>query len=144
MIKIYSTVISPLAKSYKLWAAMSAMLLMGMDAKAQYCPSVATQTADDEIFNVTFGSLNNTSVCGAVAPGPGSLAFKYSNYTTWAPTNYVVGNNYPFSVTGGSAETTATTVLLEPGSIIIRMACLQTRERRSSCRPIPLLRLPEL
>lgn len=100
MIKIYSTLISPLAKSCKLWAAVST-LLMGMEAKAQYCSSVALQTADDEIFNVTFGSLNNTSVCGAVAPGPGSVAFKYSNYTPLAPTNYVAGNNYPFSVTGG-------------------------------------------
>lgn len=101
MIKIYSTLISPLAKSCKVWAAMSALLIMGMDAKAQYCSAVATQTADDEIFNVTFGSLNNTSVCGAVAPGPGSIAFRYSNYSTWAPTNYVIGNTYPFSVTGG-------------------------------------------
>jgi hypothetical protein len=101
MIKIYSTLISPLAKSYKTLAAMSGLLLMCMDAKAQYCSSVANLTADDEIFNVTFGTLNNTSVCGAVAPGPGSQAFKYSNYTTLAPTNYVAGNNYPFSVTGG-------------------------------------------
>lgn len=107
MIKIYSTLISPLAKSYKLWAAMSAVLLMGMDAKAQYCSSVPTQTADDEIFNVTFGALNNTSVCGAVAPGPGSLAFKYSNYTPLAPTSYVAGNNYPFSVTGGQCGSNA-------------------------------------
>lgn len=100
MIKIYSTVISPLAKSYKLWVAMSAMLI-SIDARAQYCPSVGTQTADDEVFNVTFGVLNNTSVCGVTAPGPGSISSRYSNFTTLAPTNYVIGNNYPFSVTGG-------------------------------------------
>jgi len=45
-----------------------------------YCTSNATSTADEEILNVTVGSLNNTSVCGTLAPGPGSIAYEYSNY----------------------------------------------------------------
>lgn len=107
MTKIYSTVISPLAASCKLWIAMSVLLLAGINAKGQYCSSVANSSADDEIFNVTFGSLNNTSQCNVAAPGPGSLASKYSNFTTLSPTSYVIGNNYPFSVIGGQCGNTA-------------------------------------
>jgi len=41
-----------------------------------------SSTADEEIFNVTLGTLNNTSVCSSVAPGPGSVNSSYNNYTT--------------------------------------------------------------
>ena len=51
-----------------------------LDAQV-YCTAAATSSADDEIFNVTFGTLNNTSICGALA-GPGSIAYMYSNYTS--------------------------------------------------------------
>ena len=44
-----------------------------------YCPSSATSTADEEIFNVTLGSINNTTACGAVG-GAGSVASLYNNY----------------------------------------------------------------
>jgi hypothetical protein len=47
-----------------------------------YCTSSATSTADEEIFNVTVGTLNNTSDCSTTAPGPGSINMRYSNYTT--------------------------------------------------------------
>ncbi|MBK8846841.1 MAG: hypothetical protein IPO27_09995 [Bacteroidetes bacterium] len=47
-----------------------------------YGASNATSTSDEEILGVTVGTLNNPSICGAVAPGPGSLAFQYSNYTS--------------------------------------------------------------
>ena len=46
-----------------------------------YCASNATSDADEEISNVTLGSLNNSSACGDIAPGSGSVAYRYSNYT---------------------------------------------------------------
>ena len=46
--------------------------------KAQ-CTSNATSTADEEILNVTFGTLNNNSTCGTTG-GAGSLLNQYSNY----------------------------------------------------------------
>ena len=67
-----------------------------------YPSSSATSTADDEIFNVTFGSLSNSSSCGVAAPGPGSAASMYSNYAGYltAPNMYK-GTSYPLSVTVG-------------------------------------------
>jgi hypothetical protein len=49
---------------------------------ACYCTSFATTTADEEIFNVTIGTLNNSSTCATVAPGAGSIAARYANYTS--------------------------------------------------------------
>ena len=43
--------------------------------------SGATSTFDEEIFNVTFGTLNNSSSCGTLAAGAGSIASMYSNYS---------------------------------------------------------------
>lgn len=70
-----------------------------------YLASNATSTADDEIFNVTFGSLNNNSICGAVAPGAGSLAFEYSNYTDLTPTTVTAGTPITSSVSIGFCNT---------------------------------------
>jgi len=42
--------------------------------------SGAVYTGDEEIFNVTFGTLNNTSTCATTAPGAGSQNQLYSNY----------------------------------------------------------------
>ncbi|HEX5001215.1 MAG TPA: GEVED domain-containing protein, partial [Bacteroidia bacterium] len=65
-----------------------------------YCSSGATSTYDEEIFNVTFGSLNNTSTCSTLAPGPGSVQNMYSNYVgfTTVP-NVSQYDVVPFSVT---------------------------------------------
>jgi len=41
----------------------------------------ASSTADEEISNVTVGTMNNSSNCATTAPGPGSLNLCYSNYT---------------------------------------------------------------
>lgn len=66
--------------------------------RAEYCPSNATTTADGEIWNVTVGSLNNTSSCTTTG-GPGSTASQYSNYTTTvAAPSLVAGLPIPFSV----------------------------------------------
>lgn len=108
MKRIYPKLISSIfKKSGNVWGTMAVLFLFGQQANAQYCSSAATSTADDEIFNVTFGALNNTSTCGAVAPGAGSVAFKYSNYTTLAPNFYVAGNTYPLSVTAGMCGSTS-------------------------------------
>ncbi|MGQ0738507.1 MAG: Kelch repeat-containing protein, partial [Bacteroidota bacterium] len=43
-----------------------------------YCNSVAGSAADEDIFNVTFGTINNSSTCATIAPGPGSIQNRYS------------------------------------------------------------------
>jgi hypothetical protein len=65
-----------------------------------YCAAAATSTSDDEIFNVTFGSLNNTSTCASTG-GAGSSLNMYSNYTGLTPSIFSLGSNYPMSVTVG-------------------------------------------
>jgi len=65
---------------------------------ACYCTSTATSTFDEEILNVTLNTLNNSSTCGVAAPGPGSTASLYSNYTTLTPTILSPGVVYPLSV----------------------------------------------
>jgi hypothetical protein len=72
-----------------------------------YCASNATSTADEEISNVTVGTvLNNSSDCTTLAPGPGSIQSGYSNYTTLTPISLIQDVAYPISVTqttcGGS------------------------------------------
>ena len=64
-----------------------------------YCASAATNTGDEEIFNVSISTLNNSSTCTTLAPGPGSITQRYANYTTLPATNVVAGLSYPLSVT---------------------------------------------
>ena len=49
-----------------------------------YCAASATSNADEEISNVTFGTLNNSSTCTTLAPGPNSVVSMYSNYASGA------------------------------------------------------------
>jgi len=77
-----------------------------------YGTSNATLTADDEIFNFTIDGtgLNNSSTCATVAPGNGSLAAQYSNYTTGFPaTTLNAGTSYSGSITIGQCATGAYT-----------------------------------
>lgn len=46
-----------------------------------YCSSSASTTFNEEILNVSIGSLNNTSTCSSTG-GAGSVQSQYSNYTT--------------------------------------------------------------
>ena len=71
---------------------------------ACYCTSAATSTFDEEILNVTLNTLNNSSTCGVAAPGPGSTASMYSNYTTLTPTILSPGVVYPLSVEIGTCN----------------------------------------
>jgi len=70
-----------------------------------YCASGATVTSDEDIWNVTMGTLNNSSACGATAAGTGSLPSKYSNYKTLFPASVQQAANVPFSVTVGYCGT---------------------------------------
>jgi hypothetical protein len=70
-----------------------------------YCNSAATTTADEEIYNVTVngGSTDplyaDANGCNQVAPGPGSLLSKYSNFKTLpAITSVITGQSVAFSI----------------------------------------------
>jgi hypothetical protein len=46
-----------------------------------YCTSVPTSTIDEEIYSFTLNGNKITSPpCGTAAPGPGSIAYRYSNF----------------------------------------------------------------
>ena len=68
-----------------------------------YCnTSSAISSADEEIFNFKFGSLDNSSNCSTTAPGPGSSAQLYSNYKGLTPPNVELLSNVPFSIEVGT------------------------------------------
>jgi hypothetical protein len=68
-----------------------------------YCTSTATSATNTDILNVTVSTLNNTSTCGVVAPGPASVPGQYSNFTTTvAPPILASGVFYPFTVQVGT------------------------------------------
>jgi hypothetical protein len=46
-----------------------------------YPANYSYYTYDEEITNVTVGTMNNGSTCATTAPGPGSVNQRYSNYT---------------------------------------------------------------
>ncbi len=72
-----------------------------------YCNQAAGTNADEDIFNVTFGSLNNTSSCATVAgavplPDPANyLKNRYSSYKR-NPPGLIVTGNMPFSAQIGT------------------------------------------
>ncbi len=67
-----------------------------------YCTSTATSSGDEEILNVTFGSLNNSSTCSTTAPGAGSVINQYSNYTSVPAPQVMQGASVGFSVQIGT------------------------------------------
>ncbi len=68
-----------------------------------YCASNATSTADEEILNVSLGTLNNSSTCSTTAPDPGSILNEYSNYTvSVAPPTLLATQSYTLSVQIGT------------------------------------------
>lgn len=67
-----------------------------------YCISSATNNAAEDIFNVTFSTLNNSSTC-ATTGGAGSVINQYSDYTgTVAAASVTQAASYPFSVQVGT------------------------------------------
>ena len=82
-----------------------------------YCTSAATSTADEDIVNVSVGTLNNTSACNTVAPGAGSVASLYSNFTGVAPPSLNLSQTYALSVgvrgCGGTGYTSSVRVFID-------------------------------
>lgn len=78
----------------------NATLSVGVCAPT-YCTSNATSGGDTEVFNVTFGTLNNSSNCGSTG-GSGSILNMYSNYTSIAAPSVTQGASIPFSVQVGT------------------------------------------
>jgi len=79
---------------------------LAVQAGGSYCSSAATTIYDEEITNVSIGSLNNTSDCITAAPGAGSILSRYGNYTSGAgapaaPT-FTAGTTVSGTVTVGS------------------------------------------
>ena len=61
---------------------------------------MASSTADEDIGDVTVGTMTNTSTCTSVGPGSGSVLNRYSNYTgTVAPHSELQGQSVNFSLT---------------------------------------------
>jgi hypothetical protein len=70
-----------------------------------YCTSSATTTFNEEILNVSIGSLNNSSTCSSTG-GPGSVPSQYSNYTsTITAPNLAATATYNLSVSVGTCGT---------------------------------------
>ncbi|MBU3681783.1 MAG: hypothetical protein FGM16_07575, partial [Flavobacterium sp.] len=71
---------------------------------------IPSSTADEDISNVTVGTLNNSSNCTTAATGPGSILNRYANYCgVVAAPNLVAGNSVNFSLTMTTCGTTAYT-----------------------------------
>ncbi|MCC6400747.1 MAG: hypothetical protein IT227_08285, partial [Flavobacteriales bacterium] len=66
----------------------SAPITVNLNTSACACGAysitgIAGNAADTELASVTVGSMtNNLNTCAAAAPGPGSIAGRYSNFTT--------------------------------------------------------------
>jgi GEVED domain/SprB repeat/Secretion system C-terminal sorting domain len=72
---------------------------------ACYCQTgIATSTADEEILGVSINGVTNTSTCATLAPGPGSIATRYSNYMNPTTPTFAAqqGAVVPFSVQVGT------------------------------------------
>jgi subtilisin-like proprotein convertase family protein len=78
-------------------------------ANGCYCTSSATSIRDEEILRVKVGTLDNTSTCSSLAPGPNSVTNRYSNYTSGvgapAPGTIVSGGGNPITIQIGTCNT---------------------------------------
>ncbi len=83
--------------------AWSNVVSVGTFTDACLCgayPAVyASSTGDEEIGNVTVGTLNNSSTCAVIAPGAGSVLNRYGNYCGYvAAPNLEQGSVVSFSL----------------------------------------------
>lgn len=70
-----------------------------------YCTSTATSTADEDLFNVTIGGIDNSSDCSTTG-GTGSVLNQYSDYTVdVAPAQLIQSMSYPISIEVGTCGT---------------------------------------
>lgn len=64
-----------------------------------YCPSIPTSAIDEEIFSVTVNGATNAYDCNTVAPGPGSILNRYSNFYPLGPlTTLIPGTSVSFTI----------------------------------------------
>lgn len=108
----YSSFFQLMLKKTKLFSLIFVGLLATTNyLKAQttftYCPAAAVYTADDEIFQVSFATMTNTSNCTSIGAA-GSTISLYNDYTTLVPAPAVsLGSTYPLSVTVGMCGLTS-------------------------------------
>jgi len=86
-------------------AYSSPVAISVLDFMTCYCTPNAGGALDEEIFNVTLSTLNNSSTCTTVAPGLGSVAAKYGNYSTLPATNLFQAQPVSGSLTISSCGT---------------------------------------
>jgi subtilisin-like proprotein convertase family protein len=71
-----------------------------------YCTSSATDDADEDIFRVKIGTLDNSSTCASVGTGVGSVQNQYSSYASGpgapAPGVIISGGNNPLTIQIGT------------------------------------------
>ncbi|MFZ4400638.1 MAG: GEVED domain-containing protein [Bacteroidales bacterium] len=64
-------------------------------------PAVSSPTSDEDLGNITFGSLNNTtlvnSLVGTIGTATGTVG-SYSNFTAFGPYNFTAGSTYTLSL----------------------------------------------
>ena len=70
-----------------------------------YCTPNTGTIYDEEIINVTLSTLNNSSTCTDLAPGLGSVAAVYGNYSTLPATNFYQNVPVSGSLTIGTCGT---------------------------------------
>jgi hypothetical protein len=100
--------VSPSAICLGSSVALNAYLGSASAAPSSYSSISFSSTADEELLGFSLGTITNTSTCGQVAGGIGSVTSSYNNYTTtFQPTLVVAGNTYSGTVTAGYCGTSA-------------------------------------
>lgn len=103
-------------------SAISNVVYVGiLPADQCYCSSNASDGVNEDIFNVTFGTLSQSSNCSSTGTGSLSILNKYSDYTngTGAPAipNLVKGTTVPITIQigncAGSGAGNAVTVWID-------------------------------
>ncbi len=84
-------------------ATSTVVSVMSLAALECYCISGATNASDEDIFNVTVGTLNNTSSCTTTG-GIASVLNEYSNYAALAAPNLVKGDSVNLSIQIGTCD----------------------------------------
>jgi hypothetical protein len=76
-------------------------LVIAKSGMLAQCASSANNTGDEEILNVTIGTLNNSSTC-ATTGGGSSILNRYSDYSALAAPTLTLCTTVPFSVVVGT------------------------------------------
>jgi hypothetical protein len=101
LVTIVAAPTAPVISSSASAVCTNGTVTMSVAAPASYPASAATSIYDEDIYNVTYGTLNNTSTCSTTG-GTGSSLNLYSNYTSVAAPNISAGAAHNLSVTVGT------------------------------------------